>query len=222
MLKKLTAKEEEDLVRELTTGDWNLDDLLGPSKKRSKSVKTPIEKLKSYHLIVEASVFWASRQDYLKVIQSFLLKKIDGEILTSEFFKVRSEDLIKSEEFYFMIEDQILPIPDLSYTSQASNFNEIIGDLYLEIEKYDPTIEDTNFDDPIFDIVYSENELRSLIEKKFVPILQKSCDLSDSFFQPHLDLDKLIRRSYIIFITSSLGLFTSLIASIFIKYLEFK
>ena len=182
MSKKLTAKEREKLVQELITADL---DLLGPSKKQRKSLKTPIEKVNNYNLIVVDSVFWASRQVYLEVLQSFLSRKIDGETLTSKFFQLRSQDMMSTDEFCAIIEDQILPIPDLYYTFKAKNFSSAIDELYLEIDRYDPNIDDWDWDD----IVYSESKLRSVIQKKFVPRLQKSCDLNDSFFRPQVDLD---------------------------------
>ena len=84
-LKKLTSEEREKLAQELIAADLdNALDMLGPSKKPRKSLKLPIEKLKNYYLIVEGSVFWASRQLYLEVVQSFLSKKIDGETFTSQ------------------------------------------------------------------------------------------------------------------------------------------
>jgi len=71
MSKKFTAKEREKLAQELIGANLDLD-ILGPSKKPRKSLKTPIEKLKNYNSIVGDSVFWAFRQAYLEVVQSFL------------------------------------------------------------------------------------------------------------------------------------------------------
>lgn len=216
MSKKFTAKEREKLAQKLIAADLDLDlDILGPSKKPRKSFKTPIEKLKNYKLIVGDSVFWASRQAYLEVLQSFLSKKIDGETLTSKFFQLRRQDMMRTDELCAIIEDQILPIPDLYYTFKAKDFSSAIDDLYLEIDRYDPKIDDWDWND----IVSSESKLRSVIQEKFVPRLQQSCDLNDSFFRPQVDLDQLIRRSSLIFLMSSLGLLTSLIT---LKYLEFR
>ncbi len=197
------------MAQELIAADLDLN-ILGPSKKRRKSLKPPIEKLKNYKLIVEEAVFWASRQAYLEVLQSFLSKKIDAETLTSKFFELRIEDMIRTDELCAIIEDQILPIPDLYYTFKAKDFDSTIGALYLEIDRYDPHIDgwDNN------NIVYSESQLRSVIQEKFVPRLQQSCDLNDSFFRPQVNLEQLIRRSYLIVIVSSLGLVTSLITRI--------
>lgn len=179
MSKKFNAKELEKLAQELIAADLDFNfDILGPSKKPRKSFKTPIEKLKNYNLIVGDSVFWASRQAYLELVQSFLSKKIDGETLTSKFFKLRSQDRMRTNELCAIIEDQILPIPDLYYTFKARDFSSAINELYLEIDRYDPDIDDWDWDD----IVYSESKLRSVIQEKFVPILQNSCDLNDSFF----------------------------------------
>ena len=146
----------------------------------------------------------------MELVQNFLSKKIDGETLTSKFFQLRIQDIINTDKLCAIIEDQILPIPDLYYTFKAKDFSSAIDELYLEIDRYDPDIDNWNWND----IVYSESKLRSVIQEKFVPELQQSCDLNDSFFRPQVDLDQLIRRSYLIFIMSSLGLFTSLIAPI--------
>ena len=52
MSKKFTAKERKKLAQELIAADLDLD-ILGPSKKPRKSLKTPIEKLKNYNLILD-------------------------------------------------------------------------------------------------------------------------------------------------------------------------
>ena len=178
--KKLTLKEREKVAQELIAADLDFDlNILGPSKKPRKSLKPAIEKLKKYKSLVGHSVFWASRQAYLEVLQSFLSKKIDGETLTSKFFDLRTQDMMRTDELCAIIEDQILPIPDLYYTFKATDFSSAINELYLEIDRYDPHIDgwDNN------NIVYSESQLRSVIQEKFVPIFQQSCDLNDSFFR---------------------------------------
>ena len=211
MSKKLTFEEREKLAQELIATDFSLDCLV-PTKKPIKSLKTPIEKVKNYQFIIEDSVFWASRQAYLDLLQSFLSKKIDGKTLTSKFFKLRTQNILNLNELSAIIEDRILPIADLYYTCKATDFNSTINELYLEIDRYNPEIEDSDWND----IVYSESKLRSVIQERFVPELQQSCDLNDSFFRPQLNLDQLIRKSYLIFVISSLCLFTSLIATKFL------
>ena len=182
MSKKLTDEERrEELVQELIAADLDFAlNSLGPSEKPRKSLKTPIEKVTNYQEVVGDSVFWASRKDYLELSQSFLAKKIDGGTLTSKFFQLRIQDMINTDELCAIIEDQILPIPDLYYTFKAKDFSSAIDELYLEIDRYDPDINDWNWND----IVYSESKLRSVIQEKFVPRLQHSCDLNDSFFRP--------------------------------------
>ena len=209
MSKKLTAEEREKLAQKLIAADLDFDlNILGPSKKLRKSLKAPIEKVTNYQIVVGDSVFWASRQAYLELLQSFLSKKIDGETLTSKFFQLRSQDMISTDELCAIIEDQILPIPDLYYTFKATDFSSAIDELFLEMDRYDPDIDDGDG----YGIVYSESNLRSVIQEHFVPRLQKSCDLNASFFRPQIDLDQLMRRSYLIFLMTSLGLFASLIA----------
>ena len=155
-------------------------------------------------------IFYVS-QVYLEMVQSFLSRKIDGGTLTSKFFRLRIQDMVRADELCAIIEDQILPIPDLYYTFRATDFSSTINELYLEINRYDPDIDDWDWND----IVYSESKLRSVIQEEFVPQFQHSCNLNDSFFRPQVDLNQLIRRSYLIFIMSSLGLFISSIAPIY-------
>lgn len=181
MPKKLTYEERKKLAQEIIMCESAFDlSILGPSKKPRKSFKPPLEKLTSYHIIVEGSVFWSSRQAYLEVIQSFLSKKIDGEAFTSKYFELRSQDMLNTDELCARIEDQIRPIPDLYYTFKATDFSLAINDLFLEIDRYDPDVDDRDYGN----IVYSESQLRSVIQKEFVPLLQQSCDLNDSFFRP--------------------------------------
>lgn len=192
MSKKMTPEEEEKYIQALTADDVDFDKLLGPPKERRKSLKTPIEKVTNYNSIVEDSVFWASRQVYLEMLQSFLLRKINAGTLTSKFFELRSQNRINTYELCAIIEDQILPIPDLYYTSKATDFSSAIDDLYEEIDRYSPNLEDdidSSGSNSYYKIVYTENQLRLLIQEKFVPRFQKSCDLNDSFFQPQVDLD---------------------------------
>lgn len=145
--KKLTAKELEKLGQELISQEEDLecalDILLGPSNDQriNYSLKTPSEKLENYNLLVDDSIFWASREAYLEMLQSFLLKKIDGETLTSKFFELRMKNIRTTDEVCAMIEDQILPIPDLYYTFKASDFNSTINELFLDIDRYDPEID---------------------------------------------------------------------------------
>ena len=193
--KKLTVQEREKLAQEMiemTAADIDrtLGNLLNPSKKPRESFKTPTEKLSKYHLIVEDLTFWASRQAYLKLIKSFLSKKIDAETFIYKFSGLRIEDMINSDKLCAIIEDGTLPTPDFYYTFKARDFNCLIDEVYLKIEQYDPNLDDWNLDDSDLDeILYSESKLRSEIQKKLLPKLQKSCDLNDSFFRPQVDLD---------------------------------
>ena len=119
----------------------------------------------------------------MEIVQSFLSKKIDGETLASKFFKLRGQDMIRKEEFCAIIEDRILPIPDLYYTFKARDFSSTIDELFLEIDRYDPNIDGWDWNN----IVYSESQLRSVIQENFVPRLQNSCDLNDSFFRSQVE-----------------------------------
>lgn len=175
MSKKLSPEEWEKLCQEL--------------EELRESLKTSRKKINNYTGIVECSVFWASRQVYLEMLKNFLSRKIDGETLTSKFFKLRSDNIISQRKLCVRIEDNILPIPDLYYTSKAEDFISAIDDLFVAMDEYDPDMDDDDDGWNCNNIVYSENGLRSVIQEIFVPILQKSCDLNDSFFRPQVDLD---------------------------------
>ena len=95
-------------------------------------------------------------------------------------------------DFCEKIEENLQPIPDLHYTFKAKDFVSAIDNLYLEIDRDDSDLE--NWDSN--EIVYSESKLRSVIDEKFVLILQKSCDLDPFFFQPKMNLESLVKKSY--------------------------
>ena len=134
MSKKSTFEERKKLVEAIIKSDFDLN-CLNPIKKPIESLKPLSERLESYHLIIEDSVFWASRETYLKLLQSFLLKKIDGKTLTCKFFQLRTQNLITREELCLTVENRILPIPDLYYTFKARDFSYVINQLYLEIDQ---------------------------------------------------------------------------------------
>lgn len=179
MSEEFTREDLEKIIQDLTTNDLDLDlNMLGPSKEFIKSSKTLDEKIDNYNSIVQDSIFWASRQNYLEMLQSFLLKKIDVDTFISKYFQLRTKNIIRADELCLIIEDQILPIPDFYYTSKATDFSRTINDLYLKIDLYDKYIDDSDWNE----IVYSESKLRSVIQEKFIPRFQRSCDLNDSFF----------------------------------------
>ena len=122
----------------------------------------------------------------MDLLQRFLSTKIHGETVTSKFYQLKSKDMQSAEELCARIEDRILPIPDLYYTFKADDFSLAINDLYLTIDRYDPDmINDSDINDPGWrDTVYSESQLRLVIQEEFVPIFQQSCGLNDSFFRP--------------------------------------
>lgn len=100
--------------------------------------------------------------------------------------------MAKENEIWERIEDNIEPIPDLSYTSKAVDFTSVIDNIFFDVDRFDPDIEDSDWND----YVYSESKLRSVIKEEYLPRLQESCNLDDSFFQPRINLDQLIERSY--------------------------
>lgn len=201
--KKLTAEEREQIAQEITASfnyynDNDIDileELLGPSKKPRDRSKNLSQKLINYNIVVEQGLFWVSRQAYLELLKSFLLKEIDGVTFSSKFFRLRGQNMARADEICEKIEEGIKPIPDFYYISKSDDFNSAIDGLFFAIECYSPNIEDSDWNET----VYSESKLRSVIQERYLPILQKSCDLDDSFFQSKIDLDSLVERSYQIF-----------------------
>ena len=186
MTKKLTAEERkkaekrEKLAQELLKIDYNFNYESQQSDKPIQSVKTPSQKLITYISIIENSVFWSSRENYLELLQSFLSKKIDAKTFTFEFCDLRGQDMDNASELCEKIENDIVPIPDFYYTHKAACFISIIDELFFDIDRYEPNIENSdNIDDyDLNNVTYSENELRWVIQEKFVPRLQQSCDLN--------------------------------------------
>ena len=175
MPKKLTAEERNKLAKEIVASselDSDILEQLGLFKKPRDRSKNLSQKLRKYHIVVEQSVFWVSRQAYLELLKSFLEKKIGGITFCSEFLALQRQDMVKVYEISRKIEEGIKPLPDFSYISKSDGFLSKIDDLFFEIDRYSPHIEDSNWNE----IVYSESKLRSVIQENYLPIFQKFCE----------------------------------------------
>lgn len=195
--RKFTPEEREELVNEMLSSWESNDDILeelGPFKKPRDRSKNLIQKLTNYNIVVERAVRWASRQTYLELLKSFLAKEIGGITFRSEFLAFRTQNMIKTDEICKKIEEGIKPIPDFYYISKSEDFCSAIDNIFFAVDQFDPHLEDSDWNE----IVYSESKLRSVIQESYLPILQKSCDLDDSFFQSKIDLNRLVERSYTI------------------------
>ena len=209
--KKLTLEEREQMGQEIVASlnyykDTNIDileELLGPSigppKKPRNLSKNTLQKLRQYNIVVEASVCWASRQAYFELLKSFLSKEIDGETFSSKFLRLRGQDMARVNEICEKIEESTEPIPDLYYTAKAAYFNSIMSDLFFIVEPFDPDIEEDEENLDLNDVIYGEKTLRLSLQTQILPILEKSCGLDDSSFEPKINLDSLVQRSYSIF-----------------------
>ena len=209
--KKLTAEEREQMGQEIVTSlkyykDNDIDILeellgpsIGPSKKPRNLSKNTLQKLRKYNILVEASVFWASRQAYLELLKSFLSKEIDGVIFSSKFFRLRGQNMARVDEICEKIEESTEPIPDLYYTAKAADFNSAIDALFFIVEPFDPDIKENEDNLNLNDVIYGEKTLRLSLQRRILPRLEKSCDLDDSSFEPKINLDRLVQRSYSIF-----------------------
>lgn len=146
-----------------------------PKKDQSKNL---YQKLRKYHILIDRVVYWNSRHAYLNLLRQFLRKEIGGITFRSEFVGLRGQNISKASEICDRIEEGNKPIPDFYYTSKSDDFSSAIGDLYFEIDLYNPDREDWDWDE----FTYSESKLRSIIQEEYVPIFQKCCDLDNSFF----------------------------------------
>ena len=142
------------------------------TSKKSRTERPPLHVIRTrYRCLVSSSVFWDSRQAYLDLLQTFLSKEMDGERFCSEFFRLRMKNIQRTNELCDQIENRIQPIPDLHlhHTAKAAGFDSEIGDLFFEVDRYDPEIEDSDWNE----IVYSESKLRFVIQEYYFPKLQK-------------------------------------------------
>ena len=213
MSKKLTAEELNKAAEEiLNTEDDILERLMGgPEEKRDRS-KNNLQKLINYKSIVEKNTFWESRQAYLDLLKDFSAKRIEGVDFRDKFFKLRSENMVEMNEICYQIENGQPPILNLYYNPKVEDFNSVIDNFFFEVDRYDSDLE--NDDENFNNLVYNERKLRLLVQEKYLPMLQKSCDLNDSFLRSQMDLDQLIQKSYLILILSGFGLFLSLSISV--------
>jgi hypothetical protein len=169
-----------------------------PAKRRDLS-KNTLQKLRNYNILVEVSVGWASRQAYLELLKSFLSKEINGEVFSSKFFRLRGRNMRKVNEICEKIEESIKPIPDLYYSVKAADFYSAMSNLFFIVEAFDSKIDEDDDNLNLNDVIYGEKTLRLSLKREILPILEKSCDLDDSFFHSKINLDSLVERSYQIF-----------------------
>lgn len=84
-----------------------------------------------------------------------------GERFCSEFFRLRMDNIIRTNEIQLDFH--------LHYTAKAADFDLVIGNLFFEIDRHDPEIEDSDWNE----LVYSESKLRFVIQEEYFPQLQK-------------------------------------------------
>lgn len=179
--KKLTAEELKQIDQEIIA-DFNyynendidiLEELLGSSKKPRDRSKNPLQKLRRYRIIVEASVDWTSRQACLELLKSFLSKEIDGVTFSSKFFRLRGQNRARVNEICEKIEERIEPISDLYYTAKAADFCSAMDDIFFIVEPFDPDIEEDEENLDLNDVIYGEKTLRLSLQTRILPRLEK-------------------------------------------------
>ena len=104
-------------------------------------------------------------------------------------------------------------LADVTFNASQFNNTSFAGALLDNVKAKNSSFHNITFyKTEIYKLVYQEGQFvgnRTSI-KDYESFLKEVSDLNDSFFRPQVDLDSLIRRSYIIFLMTSFGLFISL------------
>ena len=148
---------------------FDIDEMLN-----SKSYKRdPNKVILMYEIIIECAIFWKSRQYYFQLVKSFLAKEIEGETFCSKFLSLRSGNIVEMHEIYRKVEQNDDLIPDIFYTSKSKKLTEAIDDIYIYVDRFDPTLDNNNWDDNW--IVLNESQLKWVIQERYLSILEESC-----------------------------------------------
>jgi type III secretory pathway component EscV len=133
------------------------------------------KKIRNYRIIIESAVQWESRETFLELTQSFVRKEMDGDTFESKFLELERENNRKIKKIREAIEEDQMSIPDFYYSSKSKEFVNTLSNIFFALDSFEPDQKDWN------DYVYSESQLRFLIQEAYLPILQESCKLEDSF-----------------------------------------
>ena len=115
--------------------------------------------LTKYEVVFENPIFWASRESYFKIIKSFIEKEIGAKKFDSEFLKLRSENMAQINLLVQKINKGSKTIPDFSFTTKSFDFVSVIGDIFFDLDLFDPSLDDSESSS----YGYSEGKLRSVV-----------------------------------------------------------
>ena len=178
--KKLSQEEREEIAKEIITNfnskNYTVDKLrrLSNKKPKNESLNSVTQKLLNYSIVIEHAVSWTYRKDYLNLLKDFVAKKIDGEAFCSEFLTLRNKNYYKVNQICKNIEEKTKSTINFHYSDKSENFYWVIDDLFFEIDRFNPNLEDSDLNE----FVYSEKKLRSVIKENY-KILQNVCELED-------------------------------------------
>jgi hypothetical protein len=127
----------------------------------------------NYRVLIETSICWSRKDDFLKIIDDFVNGRINGNIFQNKYFTIRNEILIKSDNYQNLIENGLLNSEsevEIHFIPTLDDFSTIIFlRLFDFVESYSFDITDTESNS----YRYSENELKKRVKYDIIPSLAK-------------------------------------------------
>ena len=168
--------------------------------------KRPTYQVKKLSGFLFDCLLWNYRDLYLKLVISFLNYNTSSDEFAEKFISMRFNPIVEFDKL----------MKDLqSLRPLQSNF-EFLKKFKVEMDAFEFAdiidLVEQNCDSFVLDELLlqigSSREAREIDENQFRQRIEKAFPF---IFQPQVDLDQIIQRSYIIFLLTSLGLLTSLI-----------
>jgi len=132
----------------------------------------------SYLFLIDDTIFWESREEYIQILELFVSKKITLDQFLSQFYRLRGLNLRSSKMLKNKLEEQAFVVSpksteiNLQVNFKSEGFTKIISFLYSLTDLYDPDVTlEMNFDEPELRLYgISEEYLRLMIESNFLTI----------------------------------------------------
>ena len=130
-------------------------------------------KLAEYLTLLYDDVFWASRHQYLQILESFTNRSIDINESIQKFYDLRCSNMKASETRVKNLENEI----DFQLNPEAYGFTDIISSIDMTIDLFDSDITlEMDLEDPELTVYgMSEESLRLDIKENFLPIIYVCC-----------------------------------------------
>ena len=148
--------------------------------------KAKHDELISYFIMVEDQIFWESRKEYIRILDSFVSKKITLDQFFMQFCGLRGSNLKSARIWKNNLEEEACGICTQSneiyfqLNLESAGFTKIISNLHSWTDLYDPdtTLEMNLKQLELITYGISEEALRIMIEENFLPRLEKYCNKS--------------------------------------------